>query len=175
MTKREQIIVTIMVLVICYGVYSFLFDSKKVKAPQPVDTQALEKTVIDVGLQFKGGLTPAETARLQKAQVSWERDPFYARKQGVGLFSRFAVAQKEETGPDVRFSYTGFVTMGGKKVAVINGREYEEGEQLETEGYFAEVIQPNKVTIVRRSKMHDRIGQMTLPLEENTVFHDPKP
>ena len=47
----------------------------------------------------------------------------------------------------ITFNYTGYMEYGRKKVAIINGLEYGEGEKLETPGYVLKAIFPGKVII----------------------------
>ncbi|MGD9134444.1 MAG: hypothetical protein PVF78_12390, partial [Desulfobacterales bacterium] len=51
------------------------------------------------------------------------------------------------TGPQLNVSYTGFMQMGDKKFAIIDGLEYAAGEELERGGFVVRSITPNQVVI----------------------------
>jgi hypothetical protein len=59
-------------------------------------------------------------------------------------------------------SYSGFLQMGAKRMAIINGMEYEEGEMLPVSGYFIRSITPKSVVI---GKIGASISHV-LPLDE---------
>ena len=60
--------------------------------------------------------------------------------------------------------YTGFLEMGDKRLAIINGTEYETGEKLEPGGFVIQSIRPNQVVISPEDR---KTKTMILPLEEN--------
>jgi hypothetical protein len=50
--------------------------------------------------------------------------------------------------PDLKVSYTGFMKMGDKTFAIINGVEYAAGDPLEQGDYMVRSITPSQVVIV---------------------------
>ena len=55
-----------------------------------------------------------------------------------------------------KYQFTGFVRVGDRSLAVINGREYQVGEQLESGGFEVSEISPDAVVlqgIVRKNKV----------------------
>jgi hypothetical protein len=67
---------------------------------------------------------------------------------------------KPEEKPDLH--YSGYLQLGAKRMAIINGMEYEEGEMLPASGYFIRSISPKSVVVgkIGESKSH------VLPLDE---------
>ncbi len=48
---------------------------------------------------------------------------------------------------NISFEYKGFVISGGKRFAIINGREYGEGDELKEKGFRVWSILKDKVVI----------------------------
>lgn len=85
-----------------------LADSKKAAESQ---LQALERIQ----------LSPREIHTVTSAQEPWPRDPLAPKPP-----------EPEAQVDRDKFHYTGFVKVGDHSLAVINGREYQVGEQLES-------------------------------------------
>ena len=65
--------------------------------------------------------------------------------------------------PDLNVSYTGFMQMGDKKFAIINGIEYTSGDRLEQGDYIVRSITPRQVVIVSTGSSKKKF---IFPLEE---------
>jgi hypothetical protein len=59
--------------------------------------------------------------------------------------------------------YTGFLRMGDKRLAIINGMEYEVGEILEPGGFTIRSISPSRVVIAPPGR---KKKTLILPMEE---------
>jgi hypothetical protein len=59
--------------------------------------------------------------------------------------------------------YTGFLRMDDKRLAIINGMEYEVGDSLEPGGFVIRSISAGRVVIAPPGKKKKTI---TLPMEE---------
>jgi hypothetical protein len=71
-------------------------------------------------------------------------------------------AKKEATARELGMVYTGFLNMGSRNLAIINGNEYEKGEKLPDSGHIVEEIYPNRVVFgIKGSKK-----KITVKLEE---------
>jgi hypothetical protein len=55
--------------------------------------------------------------------------------------------QPEPVEERISFTYSGYIEMGGKRLAIINDVEYETNDELELNGYIVEKIEPLKVII----------------------------
>ncbi len=127
MSKQEKVIVVIAVLVIIFGIYSFFIASpdKRTRIETGKNITKLNKLVNDVAAELKeGALTEAEEYIIAQAGTEWTKSPFFegrpSWKPGIGGIS----AQAEK----VEFMYTGYVELGKKRLAVINGLDYQIGE-----------------------------------------------
>jgi hypothetical protein len=162
MSNREKIIVALMVITLILGVYMIFFESpKQTSAINPEGARELELLntfITKVAEKTKSGPSKEQAYILNKAQTAWKQDPF------VQLETKKV---EVDTGPepvlDARVQYTGFLQMGEKRLAIINGMEYEAGDQLEPGGFIIRRILPNQVVVVPPGKNKKT---MILPMEE---------
>ena len=151
-----------MVLAVIYGVYIMFFESspktKNFIAKGDRELEALNTFITKVADKTKSGLSEKQAYVLNKAQTAWKQDPLVqleAKKVAV------------DTGPEpvlnARVQYTGFLQMGDTRLAIINGMEYEAGDQLEPGGFIIRRIFPNHVLVAPPGKNKKT---MILPMEE---------
>lgn len=155
MTTREKIIVGVMCLTIFYGAYELVGQggSKKraASAPKANPLEELRGFVGEVTQKMvKEKMSEQYQYMVERADADWVKDPFIP--SGAALKSQAAVqatkaqsAEATTTAPDL--VYTGFLQMGEKQLAVINGMEYVTGESIGTRGYYIKSIAPNTVVI----------------------------
>jgi hypothetical protein len=168
MTRREKIIVFIMILVIIYGAYNLLLSSHPKKSAQVTVSASVKKSVnvskknkllkdiSDVLKEDK--ITGAQAYIAARAEREWMYDPFsISRLSSEG--SRIALGNTKE---DVKFIYNGYLEIGNKKIAIINGVDYQTGDNLELCGYKVKSISPSRVIIVNTRKT----GKITVPFLE---------
>ena len=158
--KREKIILGIMSAVILYAVYYFLFSGPgtptvAVKGGSSVDSA---KMMTELAANLKQDDTTGPDAYvIARAESNWEADPFF---KGV-----FVSAKDKPAGPakGPEIVYSGYVDLGTKRIAVINGNPYEIGDRLETAGaYYVKQIDSTRVVIVDR----EQSTNLTIPLKE---------
>lgn len=139
--KRQGIILIAVVLAVIFGLYNFLIaPGKKHNAP---DTQMQAKelqlfvaqTTEEVGRHLP---LPFDTYIFSRAESKWEHNPF-SWKAGFG--------NRGGTQEVSLFTYTGFLELGNRRIAIINDVEYQAGERLEKEGFFVKKITPSSVLI----------------------------
>ena len=173
MTTREKIIVGIMILTVIYGAYTLFLSGDSVevspaKASKSESVADLQKFVVDVAQKLQKS-APSETDEynLEQASRNWQKDPFLSSVAALTAeLERPApvevpkAAPKPEQKPDLK--YSGFLQMGAKRMAIINGMEYEEGEMLPISGFFIRSISPKSVVVgkIGNDKSH------VLPLDE---------
>ena len=164
MTTREKVIVGLMVLSIIYGVYIVFFAGPKEKATfkssGDKELDALNTFITKVADKTKNSLSKQQAYVLQKAEAEWKQDPL------VTIQHEMTPEEKEEMQPlklDRKIMYTGFLQMGDKRLAIINGMEYEVGDRLEPDGLIVRKILPNHVIIGSPDKKNRNV---TLPMEE---------
>ena len=156
MAKREKIIIFIMILTILYGVYAF-FIAPSSKKPKPVSVSTevmkvdVNKLMGDVSKVLKDGDSAIVDAYIvARAEEEWAADPFYTENVSSG-----------HTG-EVKLVYTGYLEIGKRKIAIINGVDYQIGDELEMTGYTIRNINPSRVVVVDKRGR----GEITVPLLE---------
>jgi hypothetical protein len=162
MTNREKIIVGLMVLAVVYGVYTVFFS-----APRKVsissghkELETLNSFVTKVAEQTKTGLSKEQTYILQKARTEWKQDPFIQIRPKL---TREEEAQRQPLVLNGKILYTGFLEMGNKRLAIINGMEYEVGDVLEKTGLVVRNISPSHVVVAAPDNKNKTL---ILPMEE---------
>jgi hypothetical protein len=152
MSKREKIIVGLMVAAILYGGYTYLFSGsgggqKKVFGEPQV---AVNEFVADLAKRVQGADTTVTDAEiLSKSSAQWRKDPFLVIEKS-GDSEEGAAKEPEIIGHGEltgSFKYSGYMEMGKNKLAIINGREYQEGDQLDIQGTVLKKISSGDVHI----------------------------
>ncbi len=137
-SAREIVIMVVMLTVVLYGAYDFFIDSSPRQAGVG-DERAKEIDMLiakaSKTLQERGSY-PFYAAVLTQAQSEWERDPFYRENKPV------------KRTPDLRpIAYTGYLEIGTRKIAVVDGVSYEPGEELEQGGFLVKRIGASSIDI----------------------------
>ena len=161
MSKREKILVGLMLLAVVYGIYVWFLPSPQQAATVKDDNQqkALNAFIIQVAEKTTTGLSKNIAYVLNKAEAEWERDPLIQIEPKI-------TEEKEDSQQPVlpsKMTYTGFLRMGDKRLAIINGMEYETGDRLEPSGFIIRSISPSRVVIAPPGKKKKTIN---LPMEE---------
>jgi hypothetical protein len=177
MKRRETIIVVLMVVAIVYAAYSFIFDQPVERGPESNSTtgnpitisvenssgsgnknKELRKFVATVFKKINKKKSVVDTHIIKMAIAEWKRDPFLRTdldtESGLNGGAGFYKSKKE-------IIYSGYLKLGNKMLAVINGIEYEEGEMLETGVYFVSDITSSVVVLKNSSNK-----TITLSLQE---------
>ena len=136
---REIVVMAVMLAVVLYGVYdSFVASSSKPlgaggeEATAQIDTLIAEASKV---LENRGSY-PVYAAVVARAEADWGKDPFYS-------YDTPAVSTAT-IGPVV---YTGYLEIGKRRIAVIDGVSYEAGDELEAGGYLVGRIRSSAVVI----------------------------
>ncbi|MCP4579477.1 MAG: hypothetical protein GY846_24660 [Deltaproteobacteria bacterium] len=166
MTTRERIILVVMFLAVAYGIYAlFLSSPSKITSSDTKGQETRLNTLIaDVSEALKKEtITEPDLHTIARAEAEWTNDPFYASK-----FSVLDEAGKTPGTIDAVFRegdlfYSGYLKMGEKKVAIINGVYYRIGNELEQGGYIVRDISPTRV----RLKIKGKKEEITIPLVED--------
>jgi hypothetical protein len=151
LNKRQIIILAIAALGILYAGYELLIARPAAKKDKteatPVETAAFVNTISNDLLKNK--VTGVDIYIAGKAETEWGKSPFW-EKTSYREFVRKEVDDggKGQAGPKI--IYSGYVDIGNKKMAIINGWEYEAGDALEIEGYVLKRVTPSRVLLVNR-------------------------
>jgi hypothetical protein len=165
LTRQQIIILSIMGLVILFAIYD-VFIAARSKA-EPIDigkkTSELEAFLSNITSKLpKGSLPTSDAYILSRAETGWVHDPFYERKSFREWEKRKERARAGGISQKVSFSYSGYLNVGNKNLAIINGVEYEAGNRLEIEGYVLKKIYAGKVVIVNEKSG----AKFDVPLQE---------
>ena len=157
--KRQIIILAIAALFVLYAIYDLLIAgpaAKKAKtAVKPAEIETVVDTLSTDLMKYKTGGVDAYLAK--RAETDWGNSPFWERES-----YRVFAGNQEGVAGGVKFVYSGYVDMEQKKIAIINGVEYQTGEALEVEGYELKSVMPESVLLVNR-----RTGsQLSVPMQE---------
>jgi hypothetical protein len=166
MSKREKIIVILMLLALVVGGYDFFFRSgpSQVTPETALPAPSVDSFVQDISANLARLTASQNDAHIIKAaQQAWEQDPFtqLAPASAAGPDPEETL-ETENLADEAEFVYAGFVEMGPQRLAVINGMEYAVGEELEPGGYVLEQILPAQVEIFVR----DMETSIVIPLQE---------
>lgn len=131
-----------MVAAILYGGYTFLFSGSTGGKNKSSGKPSVEVNEFVAGLikRIQGADTTAKDREiLEKSSAQWKKDPFLVVKKSGAADAETEkepeiIARGDLTGS---FNYSGYMEMGKSKLAIINGMEYQEGDQLDTQGTAA--------------------------------------
>jgi hypothetical protein len=89
--------------------------------------------------------------------MEWGKSPFWDRAS----YREFA-GNETGLGAAVKIIYSGYVDTGRKQLAIINGWEYEAGDELDIEGYVLKSVTPSRVLITNRKTG----GELYVPIQD---------
>ncbi len=166
LTRQQIIILSVMIIVIFFGVYDFFIarSSKSELIDVGKKITDLDAFLTNITSRLpKGSLNAADAYVLNRAESAWVHDPFYERrslreweKRKERAKAGGGISQK------VSLTYSGYLKVNNRNLAIINGVEYEAGDPLEIEGYVLKKIYPGKVVIVNEKSG----AKFDVPLEE---------
>ena len=163
MSRREKVILILMFLTIVGGGYSLFFTSPSsdISFDSSKGGGGTESFVTDLTNKMaQKDLSESHRYIISRAKAELKKDPFIRSEMAI-----MAKADRELAATSVQkadFTYSGYLNMGMKSLVVINGMEYEAGDDLEQDGYFVKNIFPTKVVIGVKGR--DNI--IVLPLQE---------
>lgn len=153
MTTREKIMVGMAVLALGYGAIE-LFLPRPQPAAAPTQSQLLEGLNTFISRIADATRTVASEANAElarKAEAPWTQNPFLKIAKPVAEAPpppSPARGEKAPERPKPSLRYTGFIDMGERRLAIINGLEYEAGDQVEPGDFRIKSILPTKVVLV---------------------------
>lgn len=154
-----------MLLTVVYGVYAVFFEGKIKGGTQEIASISATKQLEDLNAFItkiaeasKAGLSKEDKYIIQLAEAEWKQDPLISVELKDRPESEIQKAKQVTTvsAPDLNISYTGFMQMGDKKFAIINGIEYATGDHLEQGDYIVQSITPSRVVIVTTGQSKKR-------------------
>jgi hypothetical protein len=161
--NRERIIVIAMIIVVIYGAYNFFSkpDDATIVEGSKKRMADLKQFVVEAATSLSNEyISATDQYIIEKAGKQWTQNPFL--RTGSLLTSEPFEARAEVVVDSIKLSYTGFLQTSDKHLAIINGTEYERGEQLSEAGYYIKKISPKHVVIGIKNNTEN----ITLPLDE---------
>lgn len=142
-----------MIVTIIYGAYDLMGNlgdkgKRKTKTASPIEdlkgfSASVTKKLVDekVSSEYR--------YLISQAANDWSKDPFIQSTTPLKNQLTLPKAPQKSTSSNQaqNFSYTGFLMLGSTKLAVINGREFAEGEPLNSKGLFIKSISAKHVVI----------------------------
>ncbi len=164
MAKREKIILIIMAAVVLFGIYNFLPKSKTGKKPltSAASVADAKKFAADVTNSLKNDGTGTDLYIIRQAKAGWTKDPFQQIKPKQEARKEGAAKVGGETRPAENRVYTGYLRIGERLLAIIDGAEYGIGEELGRGGPIVKSIDAKQVVITDQNTREKTI----LPLRE---------
>ena len=163
MANREKFIILVMLIVVAYGGYSYFWDSgdKTIVDSSKQTIAELKKFVVSAATSLSSEyISAADKYIIDQAEKVWPQDPFL--QTGALLTSEPFQAHAEVTVQTVQISYTGFLKTPDSLIAIINGSEYETGDQINETGYYVKNIFPTKIIL----GIENNPDTIILPLDE---------
>ncbi|NPV04063.1 MAG: hypothetical protein HPY67_04950 [Syntrophaceae bacterium] len=152
MSKREKIIVGVMIFSILFALAYYLSPAITKPGAKPADQYTgSEKIIQEIAAELKKvASSPTESYVIARAEAAWAKDPFYKKVQPAAAKAGPGGAG----GPDI--VYSGFVDMGEKKLAVINGNTYQVGEKLDFgSAFYLRSVDASQVVINDRQNQRN--------------------
>lgn len=152
MTGREKFILTLMALVMVVGGWFLFYKGKPASSPkisnQSGSTLALTMDILEK-LKQKTSLKE-DMGVIRSATSKWARDPFldntvFLTKNQIVNKDVPAIEKKHINIVDL--SYTGYIQMGNRALAIINGLEYEKGDLVDKSGRYLKQIHPTQIQV----------------------------
>lgn len=149
LNKRQMIILAVAGVFALYAAYELLLAGPSNKNTQPVAAASDNASFTDALRSdiMSNKITAADTYVAEIAETQWGRNPFWDATSYREFVGKAATDVK--AGPSI--VYSGYVDTGQKKMAIINGWEYEAGQPLDVEGYLLKKVTPSRVLIVNRT------------------------
>jgi len=172
MSKREIIIVFAALVAIIYAVYSLFIASSSKQITNNTNIKKTGAVMFIANLSeilVKNALDKTDIYIITRAEAEWEKDPFLKTEltKKSEITKKPVPAEETPKQPEpleerISLTYSGYIEMGGKRLAIINDVEYETNDELELVGYIVEKIEPLKVIIsdIERQK------KIIVPIEQ---------
>lgn len=128
-SKREKILVSLALLAALWVGISFLFSGKEEgAAPAGIDEKPAEEFLVEVAQNLAAHqLTTTEKLVLEKIETSWPLQPFVSVETSAGKDT----SDSQSGGVVKTFVYAGYIQAGNRRMAIINGTEYEVGDRVQ--------------------------------------------
>lgn len=163
--KRELIILGFLAIVLLWAAFDHLTSSKKGQGEDMGrKTAELNTFVTDLTAGVGKGLSNNLDALVfSRAEKEWTQDPFLEGKAYKSWTeAKMPVKETLAAGPKIEIAYTGYLEVGGTRMAIINGMEYREGEALDIKGFVLKTVTSTRIAVENRTTR----TLLNVPLQE---------
>lgn len=156
-----------MLLVVVYGVYTFFFETppQETFVSSTKELEDLNAFIFKMAEESRAGLSKEDSYIIERAEAEWKGDPLI--NADLKAKSQKEIQKEKKVikviGPELEISYSGYLQMGDKQFAIIDGVEYEVGDALDQGGFKVQSISPKQVEIVATD---DPKKRLIFPLAE---------
>lgn len=133
------------------GIELFLPRAGSAPTKLTQSSEGLNAFIAKVAEAANPGTGKTGAAILEKAGVEWRQNPFLKIQKPQPPAAPAGEKKPPEKGTG-RLAYSGYLDMNGRRLAIINGMEYEAGDKVEPDGLTVKSILPNKVIMVYSQK-----------------------
>ncbi len=162
MKNREKIILVFAISALLYGVFDyFILSSGKNNGVESVTENQFSDFIEKINTTLANLNTiekkkPNADYLISMIESEWKNDPFskiekFSKKNQGSSLDQESSIDKEAEG----WIYSGFIKLGNKMLAVIDGMEYTTGEYIKDSGY--RIIQITSEKVLINSKLNKKI------------------
>ncbi len=147
MRNRERILVALMVIAVLYGALELFVFSGRPQRPADdpsaiVDVQDARNAASQAEKALEeAALSDQQRRVLEVAAAPWRPDLFYPLPEMERIPQDDTV--DADSGSDLE--YSGYLAVGDREMAIINGLEYRVGETIAETRYVLRAITPDRV------------------------------
>lgn len=157
MSKREKILLIGVLGAALYGLYAVLSPGSA--APSIIDQAHLAQLKafaanVDLQIEIRKP-NRFETMITELSGSEWSHDPFHRGLLPGEEAPEEADEEKapkdvplETAQPRIRVAYTGYLAAGDRRLAIVDGVRYAEGDELINAPFTVMTIAPDKVTLL---------------------------
>lgn len=148
--KREKILIGLVVAALLYGLFDYALRSSDADKESGKEREQLEATFVLVNESLVSVSATRREGRalevLNAASDQWPEGVFLDIIPSVEYMG-------EEDAPSSKSDalvYSGYMAMGDKKFAVINGIEYQSGDIVE--GFLLKEVNPMEIVVIKNGR-----------------------
>lgn len=144
MSNREKIIVILAGLAVLYGIYEYAFStSPQIRKEKSGSAENITEFMERMTAELKAAeLSPQEKELMKKIDDTWEQKLFVSN----AALADFQHISPEPLPGDLP-EYTGYLKMGERYLAIVDGMEYEIGDLIVKGDYELLRISPKEIVI----------------------------
>jgi hypothetical protein len=132
LSLREKVFVSLVAAAALFALISIMYPSRSTGSADRSKQRPAELSDFSSKLALqvaRGGVSPFEAAAIKKATEPWKKDPFLKMKRQDQVADNQPNKSRDASeAPEL--AYSGYLQMGKRILAIIDGLEYEVGERL---------------------------------------------